>query len=1178
LATDYFVSTTGNGDGLSTNNPAQFNMSILNTNWLGSTNANRADITIYFFPGRYDVKGTNSPNDYNQRLLIYNAANRTIRLKGIPATDGTLPVLTLAALDTNAGPLKGWCPTWPSSLSPYQDWLLRSFTTDLDNPLAREYADRIEIENLEFDGNFDGQGALTSAANETGYKSFAIEVWAKTGRIRKVRVRNFGAVGAVPQPLVEGNISGVEAFPVNFGTFSVGQSAQGGDPTPWLIEDVDVSAFRTLHGGYGTMISGQVFTNTVPTSFTSPVALIRRCSVNCPGTTIAFGTAGTPTLRSGPIQIEDCVAVNGGLGFNTDTQAIGPWTVTNSVFLDQLAFGQLGQPNSGPNHLFYSLQNNLIRLRGWATAPTYADFYLTNSTTWGSNPDLPLGRLTTNLSNGLIFQGTAGNINFINNWFSTWPLDNFYLPDPTNTSLATFRAVWVVPPDTYVNEQYYDRPRLPAQTVNLATNRVSTTAFDFLGTNWLSNNSPSYLYTNSAPDYTGSRSALSSGSFVPSGRVERTLLLTNITGGTNPITTLVGVREVAFGRSYVTNTSLQVDARVANHWLPASGSAGTVPVSGINVWLTGEFTAPGSGSASLGSIPSVVTLSSGVATFQLSLPNTTGFCRLRAFLDSTADTNRSAWASLDLSLGTVVSLTATPDVGDDKNTITAKRAKLRFTRKGNLTNSLTVSFLLPTNGLASPVDNRNLIATHGTGANGDYSLIATGGASLGTITPGGTNTLTIPAGSAEAIVDIAPKADNLTEANVVRVILNPDPSYAIGSASTADVYIYDGPYWTLYGLGATVDLSPLGYPLDTAAYAINNATTPRIAGVVTNLTSCSATYGTAGAWWSGSYAEPSGILASSSICSGTNLYYSGPNRIPFSEDDSGVMVGWQLPSGSGGVYRAFRGSSNGSTVTLPSINGINTYGAGANAINLNGTFTVGYSFNGTTNRPVYWGSSGNATDLGEIGNTARTGTAYGINVSNVVVGVYQQTFGPTNNQITAVQGFRTVANSSIPVSVQSGAGDVLLAPSGYTNNITVPLSVNSAGIAVGYYQLDSATPVSAYWSFRGSGTTNSVASDGGSWMNPVSGSKDTISKFLSINDGNWVVGLSGDAVSVQRAVLARGLGATLIDLNDRHFLYGGAGWNLQSAVGINSNNWIIGKGKNGNYSRGFVLVPRVPGQ
>ena len=63
-------------------------------------------------------------------------------------------------------------------------------------------------------------------------KSSAIEVWAKSGRIRKVRVLNFGAVGAVPQPLVEGNPSGVEAFPVNFGTFSVGQSAQGGDLNP----------------------------------------------------------------------------------------------------------------------------------------------------------------------------------------------------------------------------------------------------------------------------------------------------------------------------------------------------------------------------------------------------------------------------------------------------------------------------------------------------------------------------------------------------------------------------------------------------------------------------------------------------------------------------------------------------------------------------------------------------------------------------------------------------------------------------------------------------------------------------------------------------------------------------------------------------------------------------------
>ena len=74
-----------------------------------------------------------------------------------------------------------------------------------------------------------------------------------------------------------------------------------------------------------------------------------------------------------------------------------------------------------------------------------------------------------------------------------------------------------------------------------------------------------------------------------------------------------------------------------------------------------------------------------------------------------------------------------------------------------------------------------------------------------------------------------------------------------------------------------------------------------------------------------------------------------------------------------------------------------------------------------------------------------------------------------------------------------------------------------------------------------------------------------------------MVGWSGNGGTVQRAILARGLGASMIDISDRHFLYGGTGWTLQSAVGINSQNWIIGNGKNGYYYQGFVLVPRVPG-
>ena len=392
-ATDYFVSPTGTGSGLVTNSPAPFTVADLNTNWLQSTNSNRTDITIYFYPGTYQVKGTNSNTDYNQRLLISNATNRTIRIKGIPdSTTGALPVLFLAALDQNSPPYQSWCPTWPSFLGPFEDLLLQSYSTNLADPLARQYASRIEIENLEFDGNFDGQGALTSAANDAGYKSGAIGVWAATGHIRNVRVRNFGSVGAVPRTLVEGNSSGVEAFPVSFGTVSVGQTNQGGDPFPWLIENVEGSAFHALHGGYGTMITGQVLTNIIATSTDNPVAVIRKCLVDCPGPTGAFGTSGTLYYRSGPIRFEDCVTVNGGLGFNTDTYGIGPFSITNCVFLDGLAFGQLGQPNSGPNHLNYDLKNNLIRLRGWSADPTYTDSYVTNSSNWGSNPDLPLGK------------------------------------------------------------------------------------------------------------------------------------------------------------------------------------------------------------------------------------------------------------------------------------------------------------------------------------------------------------------------------------------------------------------------------------------------------------------------------------------------------------------------------------------------------------------------------------------------------------------------------------------------------------------------------------------------------------------------------------------------------------------------------------------------------------------
>lgn len=72
--------------------------------------------------------------------------------------------------------------------------------------------DRFVIENLTLDGNFTGQTAVVGPHYREGYKSIAIKVRAKTGRIRNCIVRNFGSQGVMPW---SSNLSsGVETFPI----------------------------------------------------------------------------------------------------------------------------------------------------------------------------------------------------------------------------------------------------------------------------------------------------------------------------------------------------------------------------------------------------------------------------------------------------------------------------------------------------------------------------------------------------------------------------------------------------------------------------------------------------------------------------------------------------------------------------------------------------------------------------------------------------------------------------------------------------------------------------------------------------------------------------------------------------------------------------------------------------
>jgi len=98
------------------------------------------------------------------------------------------------------------------------------------NPSNRIFrmAARIVIQNLLLDGNWQWKiDQYLAPAYAKGYKNAPLLVTASTGAIRKVIVRNFGAVGYVPWSHF-GGVAGVETFPLRVSGDDVGQV-----PPPW---------------------------------------------------------------------------------------------------------------------------------------------------------------------------------------------------------------------------------------------------------------------------------------------------------------------------------------------------------------------------------------------------------------------------------------------------------------------------------------------------------------------------------------------------------------------------------------------------------------------------------------------------------------------------------------------------------------------------------------------------------------------------------------------------------------------------------------------------------------------------------------------------------------------------------------------------------------------------------
>lgn len=118
----------------------------------------------------------------------------------------------------------------------------------------------IVIENLLIDGNWNWKlDQLTYPERVANYKNSPLNLRARTGAVRKVIIRNFGAVGYAPWTHF-GGAAGVETFPVVVGGYDVGQVPPTGWRRPWVVEDCEIHGFNSVRAGYTTLLMAHGFT------------------------------------------------------------------------------------------------------------------------------------------------------------------------------------------------------------------------------------------------------------------------------------------------------------------------------------------------------------------------------------------------------------------------------------------------------------------------------------------------------------------------------------------------------------------------------------------------------------------------------------------------------------------------------------------------------------------------------------------------------------------------------------------------------------------------------------------------------------------------------------------------------------------------------------------------------
>ena len=687
----------------------------------------------------------------------------------------------------------------------------RPFANNAQDRIARfQDIDRIEVENLTFDGNWDRRLAQAGHPALAGYyKNQPFYAAARTGRIRKVIVRNHGSVGIVPQTPFD-DPAGVESFPLAVATIDVGQGPEGDDPRPWVVEDCEVHDYHSEFSGYTTLLMAGA--STIPGRTPPWVAndsarrlfLVRRCLIR--GTpngvgVIALGSAGCGDGEAdgGRVTFTDNLIVNASLGFNTDCGRLTNLDFTNSLFLDIWSIGNANAFYAGGmGH--YNISGNSVRFDHRRDYGVYRRMTLVNRRSV-TGPDTILGTRQTNELIG--FQlGSLSNTRYTDNQFTTRrPLGS---------------GVESLPPSFQVLRKLTpaDNPWAPlfadATDFDARGNRVSSFAWDFAGLETVPGDRYARFTVHSSEPLTRTRPGLDQvRGFRATGRVDRVLPVwgrrtqryawTESTANQGQRSrsvqqdepALTGGIEVCFGEPRKESADeIRVPVRLAFQPLPGQGE--TRPLARSNIWLevTGAITTRQVSR----------TDANGIAEFRIPLrERQQGRLSFRAFHDphatGIADTRffeyRVAFATLEHRIGTLVEISAAPDVTDEK---AGHPGRLRIRRTpdaaGDLP-ALEVFFRLAAEGKQARIGD-------------DFELRAVGNAQVDT-TVSRQNSLRrvqFPKDVDAVEIDVVPFHDDDLEQEWITARIHPLPQrgYEAGPESVATLFFYDGPEWTRHDL------------------------------------------------------------------------------------------------------------------------------------------------------------------------------------------------------------------------------------------------------------------------------------------------------------------------------------------------------------------------------------------